>query len=119
MATKEDVERFLGALKRKIKVFGIIYRNDRVKNMSTIGALEILPIERTRIINELCVEDYSQGPMTDTLNKGSDMWVFGKNVKGKEIYIKVTMGPPNSNAVCISFHIAEKQMSYPFKTEKQ
>ncbi len=31
-ATKEDVQRFLNQIKEKIKVFGIMYRDDRGKN---------------------------------------------------------------------------------------
>jgi hypothetical protein len=43
------------------------------------------------------------------------MWVFGKQVKKKEVYIKVSMGIENTGAVCISFHIAEHPIKYPFK----
>ncbi len=43
------------------------------------------------------------------------MWVFGKDVKGKEVYIKITLGKPNSHTICISFHKAEFPMSYPLK----
>ncbi len=43
------------------------------------------------------------------------LWVFGKTVKKKEIYIKVSMGIPNSDVVCISFHIAQYQIEYRFK----
>jgi hypothetical protein len=42
------------------------------------------------------------------------MWVFGKDVKGQEVYIKITLGK-GSSALCISFHIAEHPMNYPFK----
>jgi len=45
------------------------------------------------------------------------MWVFGTMIKGKEVYIKVSMGVENSQAVCISFHVAEFEMSYPLKTK--
>jgi hypothetical protein len=43
------------------------------------------------------------------------MWVFGKMVKKKEIYIKITIGMVNNQTICISFHIAEFDMNYPFK----
>lgn len=60
-------------------------------------------------------KDYSDGPITDRLNNLAEMWVFGKDVDGTEVYIKITMGKPNSNTICISFHEAEYPMSYPFK----
>ena len=94
MATKEEVQRFLNQMKEKIKVFGIIYRDDRGKNAQTL--------------------DYSEGPVIDTLNQCGEMWVFGKDVKGQEVYIKITLGK-GSSALCISFHIAEHPMNYPFK----
>ena len=59
--------------------------------------------------------DYSEGPITDELNHHGEMWVFGKDVKGSEIYIKITMGRPDSHTICISFHKAEYPMSYPLK----
>jgi hypothetical protein len=45
------------------------------------------------------------------------MWVFGKQLKNKEVYIKVSMGRENNGAVCISFHIAEHPMNYPLKKQ--
>lgn len=43
------------------------------------------------------------------------MWVFGKEVSGRDVYIKISMGITNSYAVCISFHIAEYPIEYKFK----
>jgi len=48
-----------------------------------------------------------------------DMWVFGKDVKGQEVYIKISLGQKNSQTICISFHISEYKMKYPFKGEIQ
>ena len=44
-----------------------------------------------------------------------DMWVFGKDFNGSELYIKISMGAPRSNTICISFHEAEHHLNYPFK----
>ena len=115
MATKEQVEEFLKRLKEKIKVFDIIFRDDRGKNLQTLAALEIAPTYRKQIVMNIEPEDYSEGPIVDTLNKMGEMWVFGKDVKGHEVYIKITLGFPNSSTICISFHLAEHPMSYPFK----
>ena len=113
-ATKEDVQRFLNQMKEKIKVFGIIYRDDRGKNVQTLSDLEITPKYRDSVLINLEVEDYSEGPVIDTLYRCGEMWVFGKDVKGQEVYIKITLGK-GSSALCISFHIAERPMNYPFK----
>lgn len=115
MATKEQVEAFLKRLKEKIQVFDIIFRDDRGKNLQTLATLEITPSYRKQVILNLETEDYSEGPILDTLNKMGEMWVFGKDVKGNEVYIKITLGYPNSSSICISFHIAEHPMKYPLK----
>lgn len=113
-ATKEDVQRFLNQMKEKIKVFGIMYRDDRGKNAQALINLEITPKYRDTVIINLEVEDYSEGSVIDTLYRCGEMWVFGKDVKGQEVYIKITLGK-GSSALCISFHIAERPMNYPFK----
>ena len=41
--------------------------------------------------------------------------IFGKDVEGKEVYIKISYGMPNRQAICISFHLAEYPMNYPYK----
>lgn len=71
MITKEQVEDFLKKLKEKIKVFDIVFRDDRGKNLQTLAALEIAPT--------------------------------------------FMLGQPNSSTICISFHISEHPMNYPFK----
>ena len=117
MVTKQQVEDFLKRLKEKIKVFDIIFRDDRGKNLQTLATLEITPTYRKQVILNIEPEDYSEGPIVDTLNKMGEMWVFGKDVKGREVYIKITLGYENGQTICISFHIAEQTLKHPFKTE--
>ena len=114
--TKENVEAFLNQFHQKLKVFSIIFRDDRGKNAQTLADLEITPKYRETVIK---AEDYSQGPIIDTLNSMGEMWVFGKDVKGQEVYIKISLGQSNSQTICISFHIAEYKIKYPLKGEKQ
>ena len=114
MVEKRDVERFLSSFKVKMQLFNIIYRDDRGKNLQALADLEITPQMRTGIIKSIEVIDFSE-KLVDTLYNLGDMWVFGKNVKGREVYIKISYGIPNSSTICISFHIAGKQMLYPFK----
>ena len=115
MITKEQVEDFLKRLKKKIKVFDIIFRDDRGKNLQTLATLEITPTYRKEVVLSIESEDYVEGPIVDTLNKMGEMWVFGRNVKKQEVYIKIMPGRPNSSTICISFHIPEHPLNYPFK----
>ena len=122
MVTKEVVEAFLKEFHQKLKIFSIIFRDDRGKNAQTLAELEITPKYRETVIKEIKVEDYCQGPIVDTLNHMGDMgdmWVFGKDIKGQEVYIKISLGQENTNTICVSFHIAEYKMNYKFKGEKQ
>jgi len=113
--TMEEVQKFLDDFHLKTRFFDIVFRNDRDKNFQSLLKLEISSFRRKEIIKALTVEDYSEGPLADTLHHLSEMWVFGKIEKKKEIYIKISMGVTNSQTICISFHIAEKSMYFPFK----
>lgn len=115
--TLQQVEEFLNDFKVKMSIWNILFRDDRKKNMLTLSELELPPIERKKIIEKLVATDYSEGPLEETLYKGNDMWVFGRIVKNKEVYIKITMGIAGSGVICISFHIAEHPMSYPLKNQ--
>lgn len=118
MADRHKVKHYLGELKTKINIFGILFRDDRGKNQQTLATLEISPLERKEIIKALKPEDYSEGPLEEKLHGMPDMWVFGKNVRGHEVYIKISMGTPNNEAVCISFHLAGHPITYPLKNQQ-
>ena len=115
MALKDEVELFLASFHAKVKVFGIFFYDDREKNRVALFDLEISRLERLEIVESIVTEDYSEGPIPDELNNGADMWVFGKDVNGAEVYIKITLGGYNGRAICISFHRAEHPMKYPLK----
>lgn len=116
MVTKDEVKAFLDQFNIKANVFGIIFRNDRDKNKDTLLLLDISPLQREMIVKNLQVQDYVEGPVIDELNKMGEMWVFGKDVKEREVYIKITLGYENGQTICISFHIAEHPLKYPFKS---
>jgi hypothetical protein len=115
MATKEEVSQFLNEFKVKMKVFQILFRDERKKNTQALLSLEMTPDARKKVIENLEVEDFCEGPIDDKLYGVASMWVFGKNIKKNEIYIKISMGRPNSSVLCVSFHDVEHKMSYPLK----
>ena len=115
MITIEEVKAFLDQFNIKAQVFGIRFRDDREKNKEALRELEISPVQREVIVKSLVPQDYVEGPVIDVLNKEGEMWVFGKDVKGREVYIKITLGYENGQTICISFHIAEHPLTYPFK----
>ena len=98
--TKEDVQSFLEQFHEKMKA---------------LEELEIVPSFRKVVIENLTAEDYVEGPVIDTLNKLGEMWVFGKDVKNREVYIKIMISDYCGQTICISFHLAEAPLKYPFK----
>jgi hypothetical protein len=112
---EQHIEAFLKDFKQKKKVYDILFRDDRGKNQQTLLDLEITSRKRKEVIDSIELRDYIDGPKEESLYKGAEMWVFGKQVKGRDIYIKITMGAPCTSVICISFHTAERKLTYPFK----
>jgi hypothetical protein len=115
MASLQEVESFLKEFKLKMKIFDILFRDERKKNTQSLLSLEITPAARREIIEQIAATDYSEGPLDDKLYGVACMWVFGKKIKKTEVYIKLSMGQPNNKVLCISFHDAEHSMNYPLK----
>ena len=114
--TQEHVQAFLNLFLPKFDIWGIFFIN-RKKNDEAIAALGITPAQRDYIIRNIEINDYIE-TIVDEMSFG-DMWVFGKDVSGEELYIKISLGRPNSNTICISFHRAEFPNRYAFKKERK
>lgn len=116
MVTIDDVKLFLEQFNIKAEVFGIFFRDDRPKNRATLVQLELSHLQRELVVKSLQVQDYVEGPVVDELNKMGEMWIFGKDVKEREVYIKISLGNEGGQTICISFHIAEYPLKYSFKS---
>lgn len=119
IATIAEIEQFLQGFKQKVEIFDIIFWDERGKNTDALAALDIIPNQRKEIIKTITVTDYSEGSITNLLNQLGDLWVFGKEVNGQEVYIKICYGLPNKQTICISFHVAEHPMKYLYKKERK
>lgn len=113
MTPIEEVSRFLADFKTKLDVYEVVYIN-REKNLQALADLDIRPFERTACLKNLAVENYYRGPHPDQAGI-SDLWEFGIQLKSKEVYIKIQLGVYNRPTVCISFHVAEFIMTYPYR----
>jgi hypothetical protein len=103
----------LADFKAKLDVYDVVYVH-REKNLQALADLDIRPFERTAYLQSLAVEHYYRGPHPDQAGI-SDLWEFGVQVKGREVYIKIQLGLPSRSTICISFHLAEFPMIYPYK----
>lgn len=115
MNNQKEVESFLKDFKEKMRFWDILFRDDRGKNTQALVDLELRPNDRKAVLESLETKDYSEGPVEEKLYGGSDMWIFGRAIKKREVYIKITMGIEGSHVICISFHLAEHKMRYPLK----
>jgi len=115
MSTEKEVSDFLKEFKQKMTIWEVLFRDERGKNAKALVDLELRPNDRKSILENLQTIDYSEGPIEEKLYGGSAMWVFGKTIKKKEVYIKITLGAMGSSVICISFHLAEYKMLYPLK----
>lgn len=116
MASELEIKSFLKQLHAHIKIFDIFFVDRSKNNLQDLLDLEITALSRKEIIMDLIHLDYSEGPIPDTQYGGIEYWVFGKEIKGCEIYIKVTINTKTSKPICISFHQSEHTMQYPLKS---
>ncbi|MHC1772098.1 MAG: toxin [Flexilinea sp.] len=90
----------------------------REKNRQALIDLGITNKIRDEIIKTLSIEDYSSGPTKDIYHQGY-YWVFGKDIDGKEVYIKLIIQTDSQGedwATCYSFHPNEENpLKYPFR----
>lgn len=62
---------------------------------------------------ELC--NYSETLLDKDNNNPPKLYVFGKEIKGKEVYIKFKIREMESKKViCVSFHYSEHKMKYRY-----
>jgi hypothetical protein len=88
----------------------------RPENNQCLLDLEFKYKDVKEALLSLSVDDYSEGPTKDRKEKG-DIWIFGKEIRGKTVYIKIKLasfGPIRIVRV-ISFHFAEYPIEYPFR----
>ena len=115
---KPEVQKFLDDFKAVAKEskenFDLV--RHRPQNRTTLDQLGMDTRECLDQILSLTAEDYCKGPEDDRDRPGK-FWFFGKKIEGHEIYIKLKLVEigEKKKALCISFHIAEYAMRYPYK----
>ncbi|MEA3428376.1 MAG: type II toxin-antitoxin system MqsR family toxin [Thermodesulfobacteriota bacterium] len=110
---------FLKEFKQLVQEGGlyVVNRPEHQKSLVDLGLTkEACKVE----ILGLSVTDYCKGPQPDKDRPG-DIWVFGKEFAGREVYIKLKIAQVESPKIakCISFHAAKQPLCYPFKLSKR
>lgn len=67
-------------------------------------------------IRELTVEEYSETKIDRDNLDPPQLYVFGKKINSRLIYIKLKVrGDPGRIVLCVSFHYAKDRMKFPYR----
>ena len=67
-------------------------------------------------ISKLSVSEYSETLLDNRDENPPFLYVFGKNINGKLVYIKIKIKESYKKILlCVSFHFAEHPMDFPYK----
>lgn len=112
---QEKVVRFLRNFKQAACERGVFV----IPRDSTLSTLRQFGMTKRNLQDELLtlsLTHYSKGPEKDRDQNG-ELWIFGKPVARHEMYIKLKIFKVAGeyHAKCISFHVAEYPLRYPFR----
>lgn len=124
---KKEVKTFLNELKDilEAKDFNIDNnlliiksRKDEIQYSTnyTMTDLEYDSLDVVERLKELTVAEYSETLMDKDDDKPPLLFVFGKDINGKLIYIKLKIkGESARRVLCLSFHYAKHDMEFPYR----
>ena len=66
-------------------------------------------------LRELTIREYSETLIDKDDPNPPLLFVFGKDINGKQVYIKLKIkGEQKRYVLCVSFHYAKEKMSFPY-----
>ena len=92
----------------------------RRENVACLAELGLTKKNQKDEIMGLTVSDYCEGPERDKDRPG-EIWVFGKQISGKEVYIKLKIAQVGKEKIakCLSFHRAMYPLCFPFRPKER
>ena len=118
-ATPGEIEAFLEDCRKLINT-SFYYTRNKPENRQTRIELGFTNKNIKDEIRTLSVENFSEGPTPDHHSK-DDIWIFGKLINQRELYIKLQIshfndpGESIDTLYCMSFHFADRCLNYPYK----
>lgn len=88
---------------------------ERPVNMKSLAELGLTIEQAGEVICQLTYVDYTAGPDRDVDYPNHNIWTFGYDIDEVEVYIKLSDNFSFGIAKCLSFHISEHPMIYPYK----
>ncbi len=116
---RDKILKFLKEFKKIVTAgrgLDVIPRRENIACLAELGLTKKNQLEE--ILN-LSVSDYCEGPSPDKDRPG-EIWVFGKEIRGKEVYIKLKIAQVGEEKIakCLSFHWANFPLGFPYRLEK-
>ena len=113
---REKVAKFLKEFKKIATTGRGLDLIPRAENIACLAELRITKKNQKEEIMNLTVDDYCEGPEPDKDRPG-EVWLFGKRISGKEVYIKLKIAQVGKETIakCLSFHPAKHPLCFPFK----
>lgn len=125
--TKREVELFLDELHDVLNNEDFDIDRDFIMNIKkkpddeqhsttyTLADLDYDTYDVIERLKELSVSEYSQTLLDKDDNNPPLLYVFGKTINDKQVYIKIKIkGESRQRVLCISFHYARDIMTFPF-----
>ncbi len=103
-------------------MLGNYHVREREKNTQALLDMGLSDAERREIILALTSDNYVAGPKPDDTDDTKEVWEFGENVDGTDVYVKlrVAKDPRKKHvyhALVWSFHPAVYPLGYPLREE--
>lgn len=119
-AKKARIAAFLKDFKKIITAGRGLDIIPRPANIDCLAELGLTKKNQREEILALTVSDYCEGPQPDKDRPG-EIWVFGKRIGGKEVYIKLKIARVGKEKVakCLSFHPAKHPLCFPFAPKER
>ena len=126
LSDKKDVKKFLDDLKAIINDVSFDSNDDLIIIKSSKDEVQystrytLLDIDYDTVdvvdrLKELTVSDYSETLIDKDDDKPPLLFVFGKDINNRQVYIKLKIkGENNRRILCLSFHYAKHKMKFPY-----
>ncbi len=97
--------------------------DDEYTNESTMLELDYDTEDVVKELKSLTIEDYSESIVDNVIDDFKLFFVFGKQINGRDIYIKVRIKQRRRTSedfvFCVSFHFARHPITvYPYKRKE-
>lgn len=105
-----DIDRDLVLIKSKKKK-----GKEQYSTPYTLLELEYNDVDVVERLKELTIKEYSETIVDKDDVSPPLLFVFGKNINHKQVFIKLKIkGEQQRHVLCVSFHYAEHIMTFPY-----